>query len=125
MAFIPPVIKSSTEPIEEVKYDHGFTEEQVALIESKINKLESSEVSLEDFKNFVVPWFRIHRTKEFILHPEKVKPTREPKPKTVRVKKLTKKQTMEKMQELIVKLSKGIAFTEEETKFFNEQTESR
>lgn len=108
-------------------YDHGFSEEQVMWIKQKkeeINKrdLNKFPVTLDEFKTIIVPWQRIHRTEEFILHPVKVKKPRAPKaPKVVKPKKLTKKQIKDKLNDIIFKQATGEQLTTEETTFFDEQ----
>ena len=87
MAFIPPTkVTEIPEEKEKVPYNHGFSEEEVYKITSYINELEKRDlveepVSLEEFKNYVVPWYRIKRTEDFILNATKVKEkkVREPK----------------------------------------------
>jgi hypothetical protein len=129
MAFVAPKMIA---PIEEVvaPYVSGYsTEEEEAIRKARdlIYKRDLSEkpVTFIEFRDVIVPWYRINRTEEFILHPEKVKKVREPKaPKVLRepkVKALTKKQTELKFQGLIMKLATKQPFTEEEEIFYKEQ----
>lgn len=134
MSFVVP--KSLTSVPDEVpKYVSGYTEEEEIKIKQAKALLDERDlaafpVTLEEFKNVIVPWFRISRTEEFILHPEKVKKVRVLKEKVVKekvirvpkVKKLTKAQIQYKMSELVMKLAMKEEFTEEETEFFRIQT---
>ena len=129
MAFVVPTVLQVIE-VEVPKYVSGYTEEeetQIKLAKQRIDArdLALEPVTLEEFKTVIAPWFRIHRTEEFILHPEKIKPIRVPKeakPKVPKEKKLTKAQTQNKFQQCIMKMATGEAFTEEEAEFFKKQT---
>jgi hypothetical protein len=123
MAFITPVTLQ-TIPEEVIKYTSGFTIEEEQLIKKAKTALELRDllkepVTLEEFKTVVVPWFRIVRTEDFILNPEKVKKVRVIKEKEIKPKKPTKAFIKAEIQRLIFKLSRGEAFSEEETIFFN------
>ncbi len=129
MAFVAPTKVSTVPDVPEVKpYDHGYSEEEVHRITIARNEivkrdLSKEPVTLEEFKTIIAPWFRIHRTEEFILHPAKEKVAKEPKaPKEAKPKKLTKKQTTELLTQLIFKLATGIPFTDSEKVFYFEQT---
>jgi hypothetical protein len=136
MAFEVKPIELTEEP---PKWTHGYADEQVIEIKQAYKNLEKKVLegykhTLEEFKNIVVPYRRIHRTEEFILNdkpekPKKEKRISEPKerkvkePKPVKEKKLTKKQIQEKLNEVIFKMSRGEALTEEEDSFFKSQTQ--
>jgi len=132
MAFIIP--SSLEAPKEEpIQYVSGYSEEDEFRINQEkllIDKRDLSiePVTLEEFKDVIAPWFRINRTKEFVLHPEKIKKVRVPRepkvkvPREPKVKKLTKAQIQNKLQGLIMKLAIRQEFTEEETAFYKEQT---
>jgi hypothetical protein len=129
MAFVAPtkIAEIPTEP-EAKPYNHGYTEEQVHRIEllrSEIieRDIVKEPVTLEEFRGVIAPWFRIHRTTEFILHPIKEKVIKETKaPKTPKVKKLTKKQREAELSRLILKMAMGQEFTPEETMFYNNES---
>jgi hypothetical protein len=136
MAFTAPTAFAPI--VEEVpKYLSGYSieeEDRIKRGKALIDKRDLSKepVSLQEFRDIIAPWYRINRTEEFILHPEKVKTVRKvreakaPKePKEPKVKKLTKKQTQEKLAELVMKLAMQVAFTEEEQVFFDEQTKGK
>jgi len=76
-------------------YDHGFTVEEVASIKKAKEAISARQilsVTLQEFKEVIVPWTRIHRTEQFILHPPKEVKTRVAKaPKVPKEKKLSKK----------------------------------
>ena len=122
MAFIAPLApKIETEkPI----YSHGFSESEVIKIKSEREAIYNRDilknpVSIEEFKNVIVPWIRIHRTEEFILHPEKIKVVREKKPKVIKEKKLTKKQIKDKITDIIMRMAAGEEISEEDSTFMN------
>jgi hypothetical protein len=132
MAFIIPTSVQAIE-VEVPKYLSGYSEEEELRIKQGKKLLEDRDltlepVTLEEFKTIVAPWFRIHRTEQFILNPEKVKAVRIPKepkvkiPKEAKPKKLTKAQVQSKFQSLVMKMAVGTEFTEEETEFFKLQT---
>jgi len=129
MTFILPTTIQAI-PEEVVQFSSGYTEEQEQEIKLAKAKLELRDllkepVTLEEFKTIVVPWFRVVRTEDFILHPEKVKKVRVIKEKVVRepkVKKPTKAFIKSEVQRLIFKLSRSEEFTEEEKVFFNTYT---
>jgi hypothetical protein len=115
------------------EYNHGFSEEEVYNIEKAKEELGRRDllaqpVTLEEFKNIIVPFLRIKRTEAFILNPIKEKKVRVPRekltkePKPPKVKKLTKKEIKEKIDNLIFKKVMGEELTEEENIFFIAQT---
>lgn len=125
MAFVVPQALQQV-PEEVVLHTSGYTPEQEQEIKKAKSSLELRDllkepVTLEEFKSIVVPWFRISRTEDFILHPEKVKKVRVVKEKVVKevkVKKPTKAFIKTELQRLIFKLSRSEEFTVEETEFF-------
>lgn len=126
MAFIVPVTLQII-PEEVIKYTSGFTiEEEQSIKKAKValelRDLLKEPVTLEEFKTIVVPWFRIVRTEDFIVNPEKVKKVRVVKEKVVKEvkpKKPTKAFIKAEVQRLIFKLSRSEPFSEEENVFFN------
>ena len=133
MAFVAPKALQAVPEEEKPKYQSGYTEEEELIIKEKkkqldLRDLSEQPVTLEEFRDIVCPWFRIHRTEQFTLHPEKVKAVRvpkEPKPKVEKVpkeKKLTKAQTTAKMQGILMKMATKVELTEEEQEFFKVQT---
>ena len=114
-------------PEEVIKYTSGFTiEEEQSIKKAKValelRDLLKEPVTLEEFKTIVVPWFRIVRTEDFIVNPEKVKKVRVVKEKVVKEvkpKKPTKAFIKAEVQRLIFKLSRSEPFSEEENVFFN------
>ena len=130
MAFIPPTSMTLTESTEPPKYSSGYTPEEEDRIRREKALLDERDltlfpVTLEESKTIVVPWFRINRTEEFILHSEKVKKERavkepkEPKIKVPKEKKLTKAQVQAKLQDIIMKKAFGHEVSEEEESFYN------
>ncbi len=134
MGFVP---KIETETVlDKPLYSHGYTDVQVIEIKEKykelLSKIEKTNYkpTLEETKFIVIPYIRIHRTEEFILNekPEKIKKEKVVKekvvkpPKEPKIKKLTKKQIGEKIQEYVFKLSRGENLTEEEDLFLKEHT---
>lgn len=110
-------------------YDHGFTPEEVITITAKKKELEKRNlaeepVTLEEFKDIVVPYQRIQRTEVFNLNPEKEKKVRVIKEKVVKEKvvRLTKKYIESKITEIVYKMARGEELLEEETEFFNKHT---
>lgn len=108
-------------------YDHGYTPEEVSSITIKKKELDKRNLSeepitLEEFKDIVVPYQRIQRTEVWNLNPEKEKKVRVVKEKVVKVKKLTKKQIAEKVTEIVFKLARSEELTEEEEQFFKDNT---
>ena len=110
-------------------YDHGFTPEEVIDITAKKKELEKRNlaeepVTLEEFKDIVVPFQRIQRTEVFNLNPEKEKKVRVIKEKVVKEKvvRLTKKYIETKITEIVYKMARGEELLEEETEFFNKHT---
>ena len=121
-------------PEEEVHvYSHGIPPERVEEIKRLKLELEKrvmdggEPVTLQEFKDIVLPFQRIHRTEVFILNPVKVKPVRVPRVKTpkapkekvekpVKVKTLTKKQLEVKLNELLFKKF-TLGLTDEEEAF--------
>lgn len=119
-----------TTPIEKTaKYDHGFSDKQVATIKEGKLTLDSRDltkfpVTLEEFKTIVVPWNRIHRVEQFILHPVKEKTTKVKPIRTPRVKKLTKKAIAEKINSIVFKMATGEEVSTEEKTFYEEQVKA-
>jgi hypothetical protein len=125
-------------PLLEVKYDHGFSEEQVYLIKLKKQAIEKRNlteepVTLEEMQEVIVPYMRIIRTTAFILNPEKVKKVKEPrvaktktprvaKPKIVKEKKLTQKAIKQRLDDIIYIMFSGTPLSEEDDAFFKEHT---
>ena len=112
-------------------YSHGFTPEQVEEIKAKKLSIEKRDlkkepVTLDEFKTIIVPWNRIHRTEQFILNPKKEKAERKPRekkePAPKKPKKLTKKHIQDKINDIVFKLAKGETISDEEQRFFDEQT---
>lgn len=122
-------------------YSHGIPPEKVDLIKQQKADLEKrvnnggEAVTLDEFKEIVIPWLRIHRTEAFILNKpkEKEKKVREPKepkaprqpkaPKPPKEKKLTKKEIEKILNACIMKKALGQPLSEEEQAFFDEQTQ--
>lgn len=130
MAFTPPKIIEIV-PEEVPKYNHGYSEEEVSKITNTIKNIElrdliNEPVSFEEFKNYVVPWFRIKRTEDFILKEVKPKATKGPKtPKVTKPKapkKMTKKAIQDELTRLLFKQVSGQALTPEEQAFYNNPT---
>lgn len=119
-------------------YSHGIDPQKVEFILEKKKEIEArinnggEAVTLEEFKEIIIPWNRIHRTTEFILNKpkEKVKKVREPKePKAPRApraakepkeKKLTKKEVEKLLNSAIIKMATGQTLTEQEQQVFDE-----
>ena len=122
-------------------YSHGIDPQKVEFILEKKKEIEArinnggEVVTLEEFKEIIIPWNRIHRTTEFILNKpkEKVKKVREPKepkapraprtakePKPPKEKKLTKKEVEKLLNSAIVKMATGQTLTEQEQQVFDE-----
>lgn len=122
-------------------YSHGIDPQKVEFIIAKKKEIEKrinnggEAVTLEEFKEIIIPWNRIHRTTEFILNKpkEKVKKVREPKepkaprapraakePKPPKEKKLTKKEVERLLNSAIIKMATGQALTEQEQQVFDE-----
>jgi hypothetical protein len=140
--FAPKGSLVPTEPEQAVKYDHGYTEEQVIIVTNARKELDKRDlvefpVTLDEFKTIIIPYQRISRTTAFNLNPEKVKkPPKEkveklPKTRTPRVakipgeKKLTKKQIEERISDIIFYIATGKELTDEETLFFAEHTTNK
>lgn len=73
-----------------------------------------------------MPWLRIHRVEQFILHAEKPKAektTRARKVSVPKVKKPTKKAIKERVDSIITKKLFGQEVSEEDEVFYNEQVE--
>jgi len=120
-------------------YSHGIPLEKVDLIKQQKANLEKrinnggEAVTLDEFKEIVIPWLRIHRTEAFILNKpkEKEKKVRDPKepkaprqpkvPKPLKEKRLTKKETEKRLSVCIIKKALGQLLSEEEQAFFDEQ----
>lgn len=131
--------KQSEEKETEVHvYSHGIPPEKVEGIKQVKLALEKrvmdggEPVTLQEFRDVIVPFQRIHRTEVFILNPVKVKQVRipkEPKVKVPRVakekivkeKKMTKKQLELKLNELLFKKF-TLGLSDEEEAFLNEHT---
>lgn len=99
-------------PLEKIPvYDHGFSVDQVETIKKakgEISKrdLVKEPVTLLEFKTIIVPFCRIHRVEQFILHPVKVVKSRKPraigKKVTVRrPKKLTKAAINKRLSDIL------------------------
>ena len=120
-------------------YSHGIDPQKVEFILEKKKEIEArinnggEAVTLEEFKEIIIPWNRIHRTTEFILNKPKVKKVREPKepkaprapraakePKAPKEKKLTKKEVEKLLNSAIIKMATGQALTEQEQQVFDE-----
>jgi len=120
-----------TEPLKTVvsepTYTHGFSLEEETRIKEGKKAIEERDivaepVTLEEFKTIIVPWNRIYRTEQFILHPPKAAK----KPRAVRVtkpkvKKLTKKAIAEKINNIVFKIATGEEVSEEEQTFYENQ----
>ncbi|MFA5670269.1 MAG: hypothetical protein WC967_13585 [Balneolaceae bacterium] len=115
------------------KYEHGYSEPEVAKIVKamegiKKRDLQLQPVTLEEMKEVVVPFQRIHRTTVFNLNPEKPKKepkervAKEPKERKPRVKKLTAAEKKKKINEIVMKMATGQDLTPEEEEFFNANT---
>lgn len=108
----------------EIKYDHGFSEEEVFRITEEYKRLQEKVSSGERLtlseQEIVFKHFRISRTEAFVLQELKVKPEKPekiPKQKVEKIpkpKKQTKKQIKERLEFLIDKnFTEGLS--EEET----------
>jgi len=112
------------------KYVHGYTPEQELEIKEAKKAIDTRDwieepITLEEVKVVIVPFNRIHRVEQFVLHEVKAKATgtrtRAPaKAKVPRVKKLTKKAIQDRISELVMKQAVGETLSEEEQEFFNE-----
>lgn len=116
-------------------YEHGYSVMEVDKIEkakAEILKrdLQVEPVTIEELKEVIIPWNRIHRTTVFNLNPEKPKAEKKervPKEKKERVprekkeKKLTKAEIKKRIESIIMKVAMGTATPEEEA-FYNEHT---
>lgn len=120
-------------------YKHGYSEEAVTRITAAKKAIDARDlseepVSLDEVREVIVPWNRIHRVKEFNLHPVKVTGKKKVvkqssltvgrkrgavKPK---VKKLTKKFIAEEIGRLVFKVALQESLTEEEQAFYEEHT---
>jgi hypothetical protein len=132
MAFIVPVqivIPENLPPV----YDHGYSEEEVIQIKAAKKLIEKRNLvenptTREEFRTIIVPWQRIHRTEQFILHPVKEKVVRVPKekvikpPREAKIKKLTKAQINAKISSCLFKLGTGEILTDDESSFLKEHT---
>lgn len=120
---------------EEKIYIHGYSDEEVARIlteKSNISKRDKSEfpVTRDEVRTVIVPWNRIHRVKEFILHPVKTKAKAKAKPVTSslsrkappKVKRVTKKFIAEEIGRIVFKIALEQEVTEEEQKFYDLHT---
>jgi hypothetical protein len=124
-------------PAETVQaYAHGVRPElvedikqQKVALEKRINN-GGEPVSLDEFKEIVIPWIRIHRTEVFILNPEKpkkekkvkeVKPPKEKKATAPKEKKLTAKQVQARISAIVMAKAMGQIISEEDRMFFKEQ----
>jgi hypothetical protein len=115
------------------KYEHGYSEPEVdkivkAMEGIKKRDLQLEPVTLEEMKEVVVPFQRIHRTTVFNLNPEKPKKepkervAKEPKERKPRVKKLTAAEKKKKINDIVMKMATGQDLTPEEEEFFNANT---
>jgi len=111
----------------EGKYRHGFSDaevEKIKKLKKEIDKrdLIESPVTLQEFKEVIIPWNRIHRTEVFNLNIKEKKVTKKktPAPKTPKEKKLTKKAIEKKLNDIVFKQATGEALSSEEQKFFEE-----
>lgn len=112
------------------KYVHGYSPEQELVIKEAKAAIDARDwveepITLEEVKTVIVPWNRLHRVEQFVLHEAKTKTkvarARTPaKAKVVRVKKPTKKMVEAKISELVMKQAIGESLSEEEQEFFNE-----
>ncbi len=116
-------------------YKHGYSNDDVTritLAKKSIDARDLSEepVTLDEVREAIVPWNRIHRVKEFNLHPVKQKVVKESsltagrkrvaaKPK---VKKLTKKFIAEELGKIVFKVALKEKLTEEEQAFYDEHS---
>lgn len=117
---LPSASKFAPNLTPEEKYVHGYTDEEVARIKSQRDLIVSRDlftnpVSLEEFKNVIIPFYRIQRTEVFKLQETKVKVPKEPKPP--KEKKLTKKAIQARITQLIFLKAAGGQWTEEDKKF--------
>ena len=120
-------------------YKHGYTEEAVARITAAkkaidVRDLSEEPVSIDEVREVIVPWNRIHRVKEFNLHPVKVtgkKKVVAKSPLTAgrkrvatkpKVKKLTKKFIADEIGRIVFKIALQESLTEEEQAFYDEHT---
>jgi hypothetical protein len=108
---------------EEAKYIHGFSEVEVSRIKRERKEIEGKEITLEMFKNIVVPYLRITRTEAFNLNVEKVKPPKIPKPPKP-PKPPTKAALKKKHKLLINNVKEGITVSEEEVNFLKKYNEA-
>lgn len=136
-----PSTTSIAQPEDDIHpYSHGIEPSKVdsiiaakIAIESRINN-GGEPVTLEEFKEIIIPWLRIHRTTEFILNRPKEKKAKEPRepkasrapkapkePKPVKEKKMTKKDIEKLLNSCIMKMATGQTLTSEEQEFFNQQ----
>lgn len=128
MAFLPPTTANLEQvpQIENVnQYISGYTaeqEEHIRIAKLKLDRrdLIKEPITLEEFRTIIAPWYRINRTEEFRLHPEKIK--KERVPREVKPKKLSKAAISKKLTAIIMKLGTGQTLTEEEELFYKEHT---
>ena len=134
----PEQVTADSIQTEEKRYDHGFSEEEVARLKSLKAELDKKLLSgyrttIEDMKNIVVPWLRVNRTEEFNLKAPKEKPPkaekgekaprkpREPKePKAPKAKKLTAKERKEinlRIQKIFALKAAGRELSDEDKEF--------
>lgn len=119
--------KMDLEEVPPIQYESGYTTDQIheiTLAHTMLSKrdLVGQPVTLEEFRDIIVPFFRIKRVEAFNLNVGKEKVKKERVPKEVKPKKLTKKQIEAKILEIAFKKAKNEELTEEETLFFNNHT---
>lgn len=119
--------KMDLEEPQVVQYDSGFTADQIheiTLAHSTLTKrdLVGQPVTLEEFRDIIVPFFRIKRVETFNLNVGKEKVKKERVAKEAKPKKLTKKQIEAKVLEIAFKKAKKEELTQEEDEFFNTHT---
>lgn len=126
LSFIPEELPNTI-----VTYDHGYSIEEVAMIISKKKELDEGillgkQVTLDEFKNIVVPYQRINRVEAFTLNAiketkNKVDRRTTTRSKDTKPKKLGKAQITLKLNEIIMKMALG-TITKEEEEFYNNYT---
>lgn len=133
--FAPKAALALIEEETATTYSHGFTDIEAAELKAAHNKLgkrnlSEEPVTLQEFRDIVVPYLRIVRTTAFNLNPEKIKPVKipkipkvkEPKVKEPKVKKLTKKFIKEELSRLVFAQAIGETITEEDILFIATHT---
>ena len=128
--FAPKAALALIEEETATTYSHGFTDIEAAELKAAHNKLgkrnlSEDPVTLQEFRDIVVPYLRIVRTTAFNLNPEKIKPVKIPKipkVKEPKVKKLTKKFIKEELSRLVFAQAIGETITEEDILFIATHT---